>query len=261
MQPLRPARWKLALPFAVFLFLGFSARGAIVEDEIRQGYDLSPTANVSIRNTGGRIFVYGSKEPRLEILAVRRAFTKERLEAIKVSVVIAGESATVETVYPPAPQGSLLADRSGTVDYIILVPQTCTLSNVALGRGEILIEGLRGNAVAAQLGGGVMHVRDCFCAVTATLGEGKLDLSYSWWETRPFSLSATVDRGELRLGLPAAAAVQLDAATAHGRIRNYFSREPSPGENKTLETKFGEGALEEFRLRITDGNILLWRMD
>ena len=254
------ASWKLVPLFAVILAAASPARGAILEDEIRLSYDLSPTANVSIRNTNGRIFVYGSDDPRLEILAVRRAFTKERLEAIKVSVEIAGETATVETIYPPAPQQSIFADRSGTVDYVILVPQYCTLTQVSLDEGEILIEGLRGNGVAAQLGGGVMHVRDCFCAVNAALGDGKMDLSYGWWEERPFSLSATVEEGELRLGLPAAAALHLDAATARGRIRNSFSREPSPGGKKSLEISLGEGGLAQFRLRVGDGNILLWRM-
>lgn len=235
-----------------------AAFGAILEDVVEQAYEIPPTATVSIRNTEGRIFVYGGEEPQIKISAARRALTKERLEAIKISVEIKGEVVAVETISPPVPRGSLFADRSGTVDYTIVVPQSCTLANVELANGEILIQNLRGEGVEARLGRGLLHLRDCFSGVRATLGQGRLDAFYSWWDTRSFSLSAEVSDGELRLALPVNAALQLDAASVHGEIKNRF-REPGPDEVGRWRTEIGGGSAIHFKLRTIAGNIWIER--
>src|SRR6186997_3153249 len=76
----------------LIVFAKGAIAGGILQDSIRRVDAVSPTATVSIRNTDGRIYIYGSDVPELQIKAERRAFTKERLEAIKVDVVVDGES-------------------------------------------------------------------------------------------------------------------------------------------------------------------------
>ena len=258
LQPFHRASWKLALPYAaaLFVFGGSAVCGAIVEDTIDRVYDLNGATAVSIRNTDGRIHVYGSDTAQLRIKAVRRAFTKERLEAIKVEVAIKGDTAAIETIYPPAPPpGSILADRSGTVDYTILVPDTCALSKVELANGEVVIEGMRGTAIDARLGNGLIYLSNCFSATRASLGQGGLEVLYGWWEALAFTLSAEVGKGDLRLALPVEASLHLDAATTEGHIRNNFATEETLGDARTLDTKIGGDGSTTFRLRTTRGNI------
>lgn len=242
--------------FFVFLvLLAGHAAGAILEDTTEQVYDLGPTASLSIRNTDGRIYIYGSDTPQLRVKAVRRAFTKERLEGIKVDVAITGDSAAIETIYPPSPLGSLLADRSGTVDYTILLPQTCSLSKVELENGEVIIEGILGASIDARLANGLMYLHNCFSAARVSLGQGGLDVLYGWWDARVFSVSAEVGNGDLRVGLPADAALHLDAATASGNITNRFAEDQNNGDARSLQTRIGGDGSAEFRLRTTNGNI------
>ncbi|MEO5722668.1 MAG: hypothetical protein ABIR71_14555, partial [Chthoniobacterales bacterium] len=237
--------------------LGSVARGAILEDVIRQGYDLSADASVSIRNTDGRILVFGSEGERLEIIATRRAFSKERLEAIKVAVTIDGNAALIETILPPAPPASLFADRSGTVDYVILVPQNCTLAQVELANGEMLIEGMRGPRIEARLGKGILSLNDCFSAVQAGLGQGRMKVRFDWWEPGTFSLVAEVAQGELRVALPpVGAALQIDAVSTQGKVLNDFS--PKKSSAPRLDEQFGNGSAVEFKLRAS-GHIRLQR--
>lgn len=231
--------------------------GAILEDEVRQGYDLAPTASVSIRNTDGRILIYGSDKARLEITAMRRAFTRERLEAIRIDVSIEGDTAIIDTIYPPVAGGSRFADRSGTVDYLILLPQRCTLAQVKLAQGEMLIEGMRGAQIEAQLDRGLMHLRDCFSAMRVHLGRGRLNVRYGWWEAGAFSLSAEVAEGNLRVAVPGGAAIHFDAATVKGKIASAFSRVPAGTQR--IEEHFGEESAVEFKLRTTRGDIRLER--
>ena len=242
---------------AAFLLGGRAVEGVIPEDFVRQGYDVSPIVNLLVRNTDGRICIYGSDAPRLEIIAMRRAFSEERRDAIKVEVSIKGDTATIETIYPPVSGGSFVADRSGTVDYVILVPQTCTLAQVELGNGELLIEGMRGERIEARLGHGVMHLRNCFSTARLRLERGRLNVHYDWWEARAFSLSAEVADGDLRAALPADAALHLDAAAAHGKVVNHFA--PEPRDAPQLDAHFGGDTAVEFKLRATTGNIQLER--
>ena len=104
---------------------------------------------------------------------MRRAFSEARLQAIEVRVTTEGEAMKVETIYPPAEKG-MLGDRSGTVDYVILVPQKWSLAKVELERGEVLIEGMYGPRVEVAVGSGLLHLNSCFSTINALLGEGRL---------------------------------------------------------------------------------------
>lgn len=225
-----------------------------------QSYALDPAARLTIRNAGGRIFVYGSEVPRLEISATRRAFSRERLEAIRVAVTIEGASASIETIYPPASEG-LFADRSGTVDYIILVPESCRLARVELGRGEMVIEGMRGGGVDAQLGVGLMHVNDCFAPTRLHLGQGGLNLFYGWWEEEPIAVAATIGRGRARVFLPPDASLTLTATNRSGNIVNRLTPAKSVRQagGNILRLELGAGGASEIQLRGEAANLRIER--
>src|SRR5205823_13713508 len=96
-----------------------------------QTYPVDPTARLSISNRDGSIRVYGAggetREVRVE--AIKKAYTAERLNAISVTVVARTDSISIETIYPPDP-ASAFAERSGTVDYVIVVPHTIRISRL-----------------------------------------------------------------------------------------------------------------------------------
>ena len=83
---------------------------------------------------------------------IRKAFSQERLDELKVNVAIDGDDAVIETAFPPKPEGWSTSDRSGTVEYLINVPQHCTITKAELANGEIMIDGMRGPSVDAQVG-------------------------------------------------------------------------------------------------------------
>ncbi|MDQ6655413.1 MAG: DUF4097 domain-containing protein, partial [Verrucomicrobiota bacterium] len=252
---------------AALLLAHTSAIAAIVDVNIEETYDVPEKVNLTIRNTDGRIYVYGSDDPQIKIKALKRAFSDERAHAIEVRVQVNGDNATIDTIYPPAEEG-LLADRSGTVDYTILVPQYCSLSQVELANGEVLIEGVRGAAINAKVENGKLILRNSFALTQATVGKGSIDLFYGWWEESiPFSVAADVASGDIRLALPAKAVLHLDAAAPDGHINNQFpprdpDAEPDHDELKTLVTALGDGA-ENVRTKMTlkaqSGNIRISR--
>jgi putative adhesin len=245
---------------ALFAFVCGEAQASVEQETTQRIYPLGANPTLKVRNTDGRIYIYGSDDGEIRITAAKRAFTKERLDRIQVQVAIQGSEAMIDTIYP-APGGSLFADRSGTVDYTILVPQDCAVSEAELANGEILIEGIRGARLEAHLGKGRLLLRSCFSEIDASVGKGGMDVYYPWWEEMQFSLSATVLDGNLRLDLPADASLQLEATTTTGHIDNGFAAEhEQTGNGKTVNTKIGDNPNARFKLHTDGGNIRINRV-
>ena len=233
-----------------------------VEATDEQTFPLSANATVTIRNTDGRIYVYGSNKNELTIIAWKRAFTEERLQGIKVNAVVDANSAVIDTIYPPPPEGRF-DDRSGTVDYTIIVPESCTLAKAELANGEIMLQDLRGESATATAEKGRIHVRNCFTDVRVAVGSGGMDVFYMWWEQGAFSLLAEIGSGNLRLALPPNAAAAIDVVSVHGSIRNRLPKQQQQGNNRALQTTIGEEtsaeSSAELKARATRGNITIER--
>lgn len=238
-----------------FLFAWLTVQGGgVVEDTKEETYPVGAQPSLTIRNTDGRVFVYGSEDGEIKVKAYTRAFTKERLSQIKSSVAVEGDAMTIDTSYPPAAAG-LLADRSGTVEYTVLVPQNCAVK-VELSQGEIQFEGLRGLQLEGRLTNGRISLRNCFAPTQVTLGSGGIDVFYAWWEELAFAAKLDVQKGDISLHLSPKAALQLDAATQSGHVRNYFPEESEHGEDvQQLNTAIGGGSDVQFQVRTADGNI------
>jgi hypothetical protein len=247
---------RLLFAITALLLCACASDGAKTLEEITEDtYELSPTGTVTIRNQDGRIYIYGSDGSELKVKVIRKAFSQERLDALKVNVTIDGDDAVIDTVFPPKPEGWSTADRSGTVEYLINVPQHCTITKAELANGEIMIDGMRGPSVEAQVGNGRIYARNCFTAARYTLARGGMDIFYGWWERRAFSLAAEIASGNVRVAIPSDANAQVNATTVNGNLQSRFA---NPGENlgKQHEVTLGdEGANAELVLRAVNGNV------
>ena len=251
---LRPTR--LLICAALLVFAAAPLNGSKTLEEItEETYELSATGTLTIRNQDGRIYLYGSDGNELRVKVIRKAFSQERLDQLKVNVAINGDDAVIETAFPQKPEGWSTSDRSGTVEYLINVPQHCTITKAELANGEIMIDGMRGPRVEAHVGNGRIHARNCFTAARYTLERGGMDVFYGWWERRAFSLSAEIAIGNVRVTIPSDANAHIDAATVNGNLQSKFAR---PGENlgKALQTTIGDDSTNgELLLRAPNGNV------
>ena len=245
------------LSFAILFACG-SAGAAVAEETIENTYSVAEKANITVKNADGRIQVYGWEENEIKVTAFKRAFTKERLDAIEIKVDIADDSAVIDTIYPPAPEGSITADRSGTVEYLILVPQYATITKLELANGEMLVEGMRGASINAQVGNGKLLVRNCFAPTQVSLNKGIMDIFFGWWEDTGSTFRAELTDGNMRVGLPGTAAVLIDAVSATGRVTNDFAKKEgeSGGEDgPTSNVQVGYDSGSVLELRTNSGNI------
>lgn len=193
-----------------------------LEENVEQRYDVDPDVTVTVENTDGSIRVYGADQPVVRFLAIKKAYNAERLAGIVVDVKASRNRIAITTNFPP--RKNALSDQSGTVDYIIVVPQTARLADLKLNNGELLVEGLRpGGSATAHLGNGWLAGHNCFANLDLTLENGRLDLAYDWWENHEFAVKVASTRGNIRAILPSDVALNLSATASEGRIANGFA--------------------------------------
>jgi len=192
----------------------------VLEEIIEQKYVLDSDATLRISNTDGSIRIYAGDNQEISILAIKKAYTSERLKGVVVDVKATPTSVAISTTFPP--RKNALSDRSGTVDYILVVPQTIKITRLDLVNGEVLVEGLRGGSASAHLMNGWLGGHNCFGDLDLSVETGRLDVAYDWWENRKFTAKASSTRGSVRAILPSDASLILNASAPTGRIVNGF---------------------------------------
>lgn len=223
-----------------------------LEETMEQKYELDADATLSISNTDGSIRIYAADTSEIFFKATKKAYTAERLKGIVVDVQAGRKAVTIKTVFPP--RKNALSDRSGAVDYIVIVPQAIRITQLDLVNGEVSLEGLRGGSAKARLTNGWITGQSCFADLDLTVETGRLDVFYGWWENRKFSVKGSSNRGIVRAFLPGDTAVMLNATSETGRIINAFS-DTKTGANDTVRSlNTVIGANSEAMIELTAGS-------
>jgi hypothetical protein len=227
-----------------------------LEEIVEQKYTVDATATLSVANTDGSIRVYGAEAPEITILAIKKAYTPDRLKGIVVDVKATSNSVAITTSFPP--RKNALSDRSGTVDYIIVVPQTARITDLKLANGEVMVEGLRpGGSATAHLVNGWLAGHNCFADLNLIIENGRLDVAYDWWENHKFTVKAANTRGNLRAFIPSDASLSLNANAVQGRVANGFETKKSSSGDviHSIATVIGAEAEATISLEAGRGNI------
>jgi hypothetical protein len=232
------------------------ASDRVLEETVEKSYKIEPTTSISIKNVDGSIQVYGSPAREMTLQATKRAYTAKRLKQIAVDVSVQPGTIAIQTTFPGEPTWGL-RDRSGTVDYTIVVPDTASISQLELANGEVSIEEMRGQSVHARLGTGRFFAHNCFSNVNATVGRGTLTLAYEWWEPGKFSVQTNIADGNAWGFLPSDFAFHLIAETVHGKIASDFiSMEDHRAQAMTKVDMLVNGDGEtQIKMHATEGNI------
>ena len=249
-----------AISAALLISLGGCghANDRVIQETFEHLYTIEPETNITIQNGDGAVLVYGSNVSEMQVRAVKKAYSRERLKQIAIDVSTKPGSVSITTKFPPKPKWGLF-DRSGTVDYTIVVPATVTISGVKLDAGEILLDGMRGPMTRARLGQGRLFTRNCFTNFDAAVRRGNVIVSYDWWEESRFSVEANVASGNVWMYVPGSAAFHLLAETAQGKIVSDFASialEASPSAvGMKTEIRLHGGSEATMKIRVEKGNI------
>ncbi len=247
-----------AAALALLLCLVSSAFSAeVLEDTIEKTVPLKADGTFSLQTIDGSVEIYGAEAEEVKIVAIRKAFSPQRLNAIQVRIDGGGsDSVNISTTALPKPRWGL-SDRSGTVDYIINLPQHARIASLDIPNGELIIHGMRGAAINASLGNGRLISHNCFCDQKLRVQSGGLDLFFDWDEERPITIDGALVNGNARAVIPGDASFKLHAVSVHGRVASDFTElaERKRGGVSEINETIGPAPLSSLTLRATDGSI------
>jgi hypothetical protein len=245
---------------AVVLLLSLAGCGSesdpVLEETFERLYAVQPNIDISIQNHDGAVLVYGANTNELQIHATKKAYSRMRLKEVAIDISVQSTTVSINTKFPSKPRWALF-DRSGTVDYTIVLPATASISQLRLVAGEVLVDGMRGPSVHARLGDGRMLAHNCFTKIDLVLQRGNLTVSYDWWE--PFSVCANIALGNAWAFLPSDSAFHLLAETAHGKISNDFDNlaieRMAASAAAKIDMSVNGGGQAAIKMRVADGDI------
>jgi hypothetical protein len=249
-------------PVVVTLLLSLGGCGSendrVLEETFEHLYTVEPNANITIQNGDGAVLVYGSNTSEMQVHAIKRAYRRSRLTQIAIDVLTKPGSVSITTKFPPRPKWGLF-DRSGTVDYTVVVPATANILGLDLDAGEVLVDGMRGQMTRARLGEGRMFARNCFTNSDLAIRRGNLILSYDWWEENNFSAEANIAHGNAWAYLPGDAAFHLLVKAVHGDIFNDFESravaKPTAAKGTKIDALVNGGGQATIKFRVREGDI------
>src|SRR5438477_11153541 len=242
--------------FGGLLFAKEGSAGEVLEDVVERRFPLDPSGTFSLRAIDGTVEIFGTDSQEVKIVAVKKAFSPERLNAIAIRVDARQDVVNIETTPPPAPRHHFL-DRSGTVEYIINIPQTARIARVELPNGKLVIDGMRGASIAASLGRGQLVIHNCFCDQTIHVNQGGLNVFFDWMEEHPISIEAKIEDGTLSARLPTDAAFHLHAVAKEGHVSSDFSPMGTRqrGDDSEINEVIGDDPATRLTFRAGEGNI------
>ncbi|MHB1293481.1 MAG: DUF4097 family beta strand repeat-containing protein [Anaerolineae bacterium] len=207
--------------------------------EVARSFGVSIPATLNVDNEVGKVRIEGGSGEEIAVRAVVHGYgrTTEAAQAaaedVTVSITQNGDGAVrVECDIPAA----LQQGQSPTVDLTITVPRET----------NVLVRNNVGNLE-------VRHVSGSF-DVTTDVGEiDTADITL----TGDSKFRANV--GEMRIGLPADVAVNLDASTGVGEIESDFvvqgAEAPGMGVSRTMQGTIGENPTIDLELHTGTGEI------
>lgn len=242
---------------AATLALAVSANAReLLEDVVEKSFPLSSSGTFALRSVDGTVQIYGSNSNEVKVVAIKKAFSPSRLNGIQIQIDAKDGAINVNTLAPPKPDWGF-SDRSGTVDYIINIPQTARIASIDLPNGELIIEGMRGGQIAASLGNGRLATHNCFCDQKVRVDTGGIDVVFDWLEEQPHLIEATIDDGNARALIPSDASFELNAVAEDGHVASDFSQieNRKRGGVSEIHETIGEAPFSKLNIRAAHGNI------
>jgi hypothetical protein len=223
-----------------------------LEEEFHHTYALAADGRVSLENINGDVHVTTWSRNEVQVDAIKRASSEDRLEAIEIKIDSEPNALRIKTKYHHH-----FNNNPGGVEYTLTVPRGARLDKIDLVNGGLEVEGLEGEVNASSVNGRI-RVRGVSGGARLSVVNGRLEAMFDRLdESRTISLESV--NGSIDLALPSDASATVDASTVSGSIHNDFGL-PVSGQfvGHRLHGTLGDGRAQ-VRLSDVNGSIQIRR--
>ena len=214
---------------AIFLisFLTSSAAGSDrqgrLTEEFHKVYPLSGQGRIEIENLNGPVHITGWDRDEVKVDAVKSAWTKERLDEVRIEISTEPNDLSIRTEYPGHDHTFNFHDdergNPASVEYTITVPRQARLDEIKLVNGRLDVQDVTGEVHASCVNGRI-QAHNLQGAVQLETVNGELEASVDQLPSSELKLSSV--NGRLRVTLPSDARAELKASTVSGNISDEF---------------------------------------
>lgn len=233
-------------------------------ERFEQTYPLSSGGRVSVSNINGSIVVEAWDRNEVQLVAVKTAETKERLQDVEVRVNAKPDSITIETNYDRWKQ-----DNSGDrwrngsklkVDYQLKVPKGAVLNEIETVNGDVTVSNFTNLVKVSAVNGKVIASKLRGTADLSTVN-GEVVADFGGLDAGS-KISLSTVNGRVNLTLPSDANATVKADSLNGVIENDFGLPVRKGKyvGRDLYGKLGNGEAK-IKLDSVNGGLKLTRQN
>jgi len=240
------------LVFFALFFMGLTSE-AEHQEEFQKVLPLSSQGTFSLKNVNGEVKVSTWKDDKVEIKALKQTNkAAENLQKVKIEVLAAADSVSVDTVYPKHENTGV------SVDYDIKVPEGVNLGELSTVNGSIKITGPFGR-VSASTTNGQVHLENASGDLELETTNGGITLELTKIAA---GVSAETTNGGITLRLSTTQEINaaLEAETVNGSISFDFpvTLQSLEKSRHHLRGQIGRGG-PQISLKTVNGSIRLTR--
>lgn len=222
----RRATWTGAIlgTLAALLVLAMQAHASeqgSETEEFHQTYPLAANGRVELENINGSVHISAWDRNEVKVDAVKRAWSKQRLDEAKIKIDARDNSISVRTEYPEHNHtfwNDGHHDEPASVEYTLTIPRNARLDSVSLVNGNLDLDGLTGEIKASCVNGKLAAHKLGGRTELSTVN-GKLEASLDRLVS-PVEVSSV--NAAVLVTLPSDAKAQLEATTVNGAISDDF---------------------------------------
>ncbi len=195
--------------------------GAVTE-EFHKTYPRTADGRVSLENINGPVHIAAWDRNEVKVDAIKRANSKEQLDAAQIEVDAGKDYVSIETKYR---DHNLIFDNDdgennpASVEYTLTVPRGARLDKIKLINGSLDISGVAGEVEASCINGR-LEAKDLRGRMELSTINGKLEANLTRLSGQTVELKSV--NGEVELTIPSDTRAEVDASTVSGSIENDF---------------------------------------
>ena len=237
--------WAISLGALMALALASTASAQVTE-EFHRTVPLSANGRVSLDNVNGNVTITGWERNDVQIDAVKKASSQEKLNEARIEVETASDSVHIRTRYPEGHNNN----NPATVTYELHVPRAARLDGISLVNGSLDVSQVSGD-IHSSLVNGATKVHDLAGRAELSAVNGSINAYYkSLDNVKDIELKSV--NGSIRLGLPSSPNADVSVSTVNGGITTDFPLQvQGKFMGKRIEGKLGNGGT---RIEISNVN-------